>query len=82
MVIDNETFTEMTLSLRRASDGLLDAARMLAALGNPDRRVADEGPELTSALEALVSMNREFVSVETILRSVWEANNSEGSMVC
>lgn len=82
MVIDNETFTEMTLSLRRASDGLLDAARLLAALGDPGRRVAEEGPELTCALEALVSMNREFVSVETILRSVWDANNKEGSMVC
>jgi len=82
MVIDTETFTEMTLSLRRASDGLLEAAQVLAALSGA--RAGGQGSEVSlgGAVEALVSTNKEFSNVESMLRTVWEANRGEQRLVC
>lgn len=82
MVIDNETFTELTLCMRRASDGLLDSARLLAALSDPTQTADIDRERLTNALEAMVAMNREFVSVEEILRTVWDANREVTNQFC
>jgi len=78
MIIDDDTFTQIALHIRRASDGLLSAARQMAVLCDSER----EGEELqreglTDAVESLVSMNEEFIVLERILRAVWEANRQE-----
>jgi hypothetical protein len=77
MIIDDETFTQIALHIRRASDGLLGAARNMAVLCDAD----DEGDMrrggLNDAVESLVSMNEEFIVLERILRAVWEANRQE-----
>jgi hypothetical protein len=74
MIIDDETFTQIALHIRRASDGLLGAARQMAVLCDPDNEHEMRRDGLTDAVESLVSMNEEFIVLERILRAVWEAN--------
>jgi len=74
MIIDDETFTQIALHIRRASDGLLGAARQMAVLCDPDNEHDLRRDGLTDAVESLVSMNEEFIVLERILRAVWEAN--------
>ncbi len=81
MIIDEQTFTEITLHLRRASDDLLGAARRLALYCDPDRNLDDRG-ELLEALESLVAMNRQFSSIEEMLRVIWETNRSAARHSC
>ena len=77
MIIDDESFTQIALHIRRASDGLLAAARQMAILCDPenDGDLRKEG--LTEAVESLVAMNEEFIVLERILRAIWEANRME-----
>jgi hypothetical protein len=77
MIIDDETFTQIALHIRRASDGLLGAARQMAVLCDPDNEGDLRKQGLTDAVEALVAMNEEFIVLERILRAVWEANRQE-----
>ncbi len=77
MIIDDETFTQITVHIRRASDGLLGAARHMATLCNPEEEGGERRQGLTEAVESLVSMNEEFIVLERILRAVWEANRLE-----
>jgi len=77
MIIDDETFTQIALHIRRASDGLLGAARNMAVLCDSDRGGELRHGGLNDAVESLVSMNEEFIVLERILRAVWEANRRE-----
>src|SRR5262245_24543055 len=71
MIIDDETFTQIALHIRRASDGLLGAARQMAVLCDPDNEHEIRRDGLTDAVESLVSMNEEFIVLERNLRAVW-----------
>ncbi len=82
MIIDDQTFTDFALHLRRASDELLNAARKLTTLCDPEQPAEDDSAELIEVLEALVGMNSEFVLLEGILRAVWESNNSTVQHLC
>ncbi len=77
MIIDDETFTQIALHVRRASDGLLGAARQMAILCDPENGGDLRKDGLTEAVESLVSMNEEFIVLERILRAIWEANRVE-----
>jgi hypothetical protein len=77
MIIDDETFTQIALHIRRASDGLLGAARQMAVLCDSDGQTELRGGGLNDAVESLVSMNEEFILLERILRAIWEANRQE-----
>jgi len=77
VIIDDETFTQITVHIRKASDGLLGAARQMAILCNPEEEGGDRQIGLTDAVESLVAMNEEFIVLERILRAVWEANRIE-----
>lgn len=77
MIIDDETFTQIALHVRRASDGLLGAARQMAILCDPENDGDLRKDGLTDAVESLVSMNEEFIVLERILRAIWEANRVE-----
>jgi hypothetical protein len=77
MIIDDDTFTQIALHVRRASDGLLAAARQMAVLCDPEREGELRRDGLTEAVESLVAMNEEFIVLERILRAVWEANRQE-----
>ena len=80
MIIDDETFTQIALHIRRASDGLLGAARQMAVLCDPDNEHELRRDGLTDAVESLVSMNEEFIVLERILRAVWEANRYKSEL--
>jgi hypothetical protein len=77
MIIDDDTFTQIALHVRRASDGLLSAARQMAVLCDPEQESELRPDGLTEAVESLVAMNDEFIVLERILRAVWEANREE-----
>lgn len=74
MIIDRETFTELAVHLKLASDSLLTTARHLAVLSN-----TDTGPEENWAgtLDSLMAMNQEITVMERILRALMEANREE-----
>jgi hypothetical protein len=80
MIIDDETFTQIALHIRRASDGLLGAARQMAVLCDPDNQNELRRDGLTDAVESLVAMNEEFIVLERILRAVWEANRYKSEL--
>lgn len=74
MIIDRETFTELTVHLQLASDAILKTARHLAALSEeetpPEERYA-------AALDRLMAMAMEMIAMESILSSLLEANRDE-----
>ena len=78
MIIDRETFTELAVHLKLASDAVLATARHLAVLSN-----ANDGPEehWAGTLDSLMSMNAEITTMERILRALMEANREEESVI-
>jgi len=76
MIIDRETFTELAVHLKLASDAVLTTAKHLAVLSNgnsaPDEHWA-------GTLDSLMSMNSEITVMERILRALMEANQEEES---
>jgi hypothetical protein len=74
MIIDRETFTELAVHLKLASDAVLTTARHLAVLSN-----GNSGPEENWAgtLDSLMAMNSEVTVMERILRALLEANREE-----
>lgn len=74
MIIDRETFTDLAVHLKLASDALLNTAKHLAVLSNQD-----SGPEehWAGTLDSLMSMNTEITVMERILRALMEANREE-----
>ena len=75
MIIDRETFTELAVHLKLASDAVLTTAKHLAVLSNgnsaPDEHWA-------GTLDSLMSMNTEITVMERILRALMEANQRGG----
>lgn len=80
MIIDNESFTQIALHVRRASDSLLTAARNLADF-SADESHEDETRGLNTTVESLVSMNEEFIVLEQLLRALWDANRQEQELI-
>jgi hypothetical protein len=76
MIIDRETFTELAVHLKLASDAILKTARHLAVLSNGDS--ANE-EQWAGTLDSLMSMNSEITVMEKILRALMEANREEES---
>ena len=78
MIIDRETFTDLAVHLKLASDALLTTARHLAVLSN-----GNSGPEeqWAGTLDSLMSMNTEITVMERILRALMDANREEESAV-
>ena len=76
MIIDRETFTEMALRLKRASEATLTAARHLAVLSNED--VGSE-EHWIGALDSVMAVNTEVSLIESLLGAVMDANRDESS---
>src|SRR4030095_1924728 len=74
MIIDRETFTELAVHLKLASDAVLATAKHLAVLSNgpttPDEHWA-------GTRDGLMHMNTEITVMERILRALMEANREE-----
>ena len=76
MIIDRETFTELAVHLKLASDAVLATAKHLAVLSK-DNPVPDE--HWAGTLDGLMNMNTEITVMEKILRALMEANREEDS---
>jgi hypothetical protein len=76
MIADRETFTELTVHLKRASDALLRTAQHLAVASN------DDHPETrcAGALDELIAMAIEMAAMERIMRALMEANHEEETL--
>ena len=72
MIADRETFADLTVHLKRASDALLNTVRYMTLLGHV------EGDERCPApLDQLVTMAVELATMERILRALMDANDEE-----
>jgi hypothetical protein len=77
MIADGETFTELTVHMKLASDALLKTARHLALLTHhPD---CDE--RCVGALDELMTMAIELATMERILRALIDANRAESAVL-
>jgi len=74
MIIDRETFTELAVHLKLASDAVLSTAKHLAVLSN-GQTTPDE--HWAGTLDGLMNMNTEITVMERILRALMEANREE-----
>ena len=66
MIIDRETFTELAVHLKLASDAVLATAKHLAVLSNGNTTPDEQ-----------MNMNQEITVMERILRALMEANREE-----
>ena len=76
MIADRESFTDLTVHLKRASDALLRTAQHLASLCRSD---ADPQERAAGALDELIGMAIELAAMERILRALMDANQAEGA---
>ena len=74
MIIDRETFTELAVHLKLASDAILKTARHLAVLSNGD---SSNEEHWAGTLDSLMAMNTEITVMERILRALMDANREE-----
>src|SRR5438034_10077030 len=74
MIIDRETFTELAVHLKLASDAILKTARHLAVLSNAD---SSNEEQWAGTLDSLMAMNTEVTVMEKILRALMESNREE-----
>jgi len=73
MIADRETFADLTVHLKRASDALLNTVRYMTLHGH-----GAEGDERCPApLDQLVTMAVELATMERILRALMDANDEE-----
>jgi hypothetical protein len=73
MIIDRETFTELAVHLKLASDAILKTARHLAVLSND----SESEEHWAGTLDNLMCMNTEITVMEKILRALMDANREE-----
>jgi hypothetical protein len=74
VIVDRESFTDLTVHLKLATDAVLETARHIAALSS-GARVPEE--RCAAALDQLMAMALEMVAIESILRALLEANDAE-----
>ena len=74
MIIDRETFTELAVHLKLASDAVLATAKHLAVLSNGN---SPPDEDWAGTLDGLMNMNTEITVMERILRALMEANREE-----
>jgi hypothetical protein len=74
VIIDRETFTELTVHLQLASDAILKTARHLAALSEAE---GEREERFVAAFDRLMAMAMEMIAMESILSSLLSANQDE-----
>ena len=76
MMADRDSFTDLTVHLKLASDALLKAARHLALLSHD----ADCDERCPATLDELMTMAIELAAMERILRALMDANREEENL--
>jgi len=76
MIADRESFTELTVHLKRTSHALLRAAQHLAVMSHGGS--GSEG-STAGALDELIAMAIELAAMERIMRALVDANHEEAA---
>jgi hypothetical protein len=76
MIIDRETFTELAVHLKLASDAILKTAHHLAALSSAGTP-ATEDAEWAGTIESMMSINNQITIMERLLRAIMDANRTD-----
>jgi len=74
MIVDGESFVELAVHLKKASDALLETAKHLSHISNNDQSGQDD--EWHQTLNALVALQAEFTYMERLMRAVLDANRT------
>ena len=74
MIIDRESFTELTVHLKLASDAILKSGQHLAGVSSDGVRAEER---CAGALGELTALAIELMAMERILRAVMQANRDE-----
>ena len=79
MIIDSETFTELAVHLKLASDAILQSACYLHAF-NSVKSQSEEDAVWKGAIESMMAVNKQITVMEKLLRAVMDANKeSQGN---
>ena len=76
MMADRDSFADLTVHLKLASDALLKGARHLAQLSHD----ADCDERCPAALDELMTMAIELAAMERILHALMDANREEDDL--
>jgi hypothetical protein len=76
MIIDRETFTELAVHLKMASDAILSTTNHLAAINGPTSPTSDDA-EWEGTIESMMSVNLQITVMEQLLRAVMDANHAD-----
>jgi hypothetical protein len=74
VIIDRETFTELAIHLKLASDAILEAGRRLTGVSGDGSRAEER---CAGALGDVTTLAIELIAMERILRAVMQANRDE-----
>jgi hypothetical protein len=74
VIIDRDTFAELTIHLKLASDAMLEAGRRLAEISGEGGRA---GERCAGALGQVTTLAIELIAMERLLRAVMQANRDE-----
>lgn len=72
MIVDQETFTEIVIHLKLASDAVLKTARALAVISHTRPDV-----DIENLLDAMLEINKEITFLERVLRAVIKADRDD-----
>jgi hypothetical protein len=76
MIIDRETFTELAVHLKLASDAILKTAHHMAAISSTGAS-SSEDAEWAGTIESMMSVNNQITIMERLLRAVMDANKTD-----
>jgi hypothetical protein len=76
MIIDRETFTELAVHLKLASDAILKTAHHLAAISSAGASTTEDA-EWAGTIESMMSVNSQITIMERLLRAVMDANRTD-----
>ena len=76
MIIDRETFTELAVHLKLASDAILKTAHHLAAIGSGGSSTKEDA-EWAGTIESMMSINNQITIMERLLRAIMDANRTD-----
>ncbi len=76
MIIDRETFTELAVHLKLASDAILKTAHHLSAISSTGGTPSEDA-EWAGTIESMMSVNNQITIMERLLRAVMEANRTD-----
>jgi len=76
MIIDSETFTDLAVHLKLASDAVLSTTQHLAAIGTVNDPSGEEA-EWEGTIGSMMSVNHQITVIEQLLRAVMDANQAD-----